>query len=30
MDEVAGGNGAIGGKPLAAADVLDMAHGAAV
>jgi 4-oxalocrotonate tautomerase len=30
IDEVAGGNWAIGGKPLAAADVLDMAHGAAV
>ena len=30
VDEVAGGNWAIGGKPLAAADVLEMARGATV
>ena len=30
IEEVAGGNWAIGGKQLAASDVLKMAHGAAV
>lgn len=30
IEEVAGGNWAIGGRPLAAADVLGMAQGAAV
>lgn len=30
IDEVAGGNWAIGGTPLAAADVLEMAHGSTV
>ncbi len=30
IEEVAGGDWAIGGKPLAASDVLEMAQGAAV